>query len=206
MKISIAVIGHRPTKLGGYDSIWPEIGKVFEETLLAFGPENISHIYTGMALGFDQIVAEVAIKFGIPVIACIPCKGHHCKWPPESIRKYKDLLATIQKLGGSVVLVSDSGYDYTVMQKRNEYMCNKADALIALWDGSSGGTANCCRYWRKTKDRAEINIYPMIKLIREKELTLFDENWAVQALENTLKEKTKDCCIASGREQPTSSR
>lgn len=32
------------------------------------------------------------------------------------------------------------------MQKRNEYMVNLADKVIAVWGGSSGGTANCVRY------------------------------------------------------------
>ena len=35
------------------------------------------------------------------------------------------------------------------MPKRNEFMCDKADILITVWDGSKGGTANCIRYMKK---------------------------------------------------------
>ena len=35
------------------------------------------------------------------------------------------------------------------MQKRNEYMVDLADRVIAVWDGSKGGTANCVKYAEK---------------------------------------------------------
>lgn len=36
-----------------------------------------------------------------------------------------------------------------LMQKRNEYMVDLADRVIAVWDGSKGGTANCIKYAEK---------------------------------------------------------
>jgi uncharacterized phage-like protein YoqJ len=35
-----------------------------------------------------------------------------------------------------------------MLQKRNEWMVDHCDLLIAVWDGSEGGTANCVRYAR----------------------------------------------------------
>jgi uncharacterized phage-like protein YoqJ len=35
------------------------------------------------------------------------------------------------------------------MQDRNIWMVDHCDALIAVWDGTSGGTANCVRYAQK---------------------------------------------------------
>jgi uncharacterized phage-like protein YoqJ len=35
------------------------------------------------------------------------------------------------------------------MQRRNEWMVDRADKLVALWDGSWGGTFNCIEYARK---------------------------------------------------------
>ncbi|WP_188052008.1 hypothetical protein [Azospirillum sp. Sh1] len=34
------------------------------------------------------------------------------------------------------------------MNTRNEWMVDHSDRLLALWDGSQGGTANCVRYAR----------------------------------------------------------
>jgi len=44
------------------------------------------------------------------------------------------------------------------MQKRNEYMVDNADIVIAVWDGTKGGTCNCVRYAKKLgKDIVIIN-------------------------------------------------
>jgi uncharacterized phage-like protein YoqJ len=32
------------------------------------------------------------------------------------------------------------------MQLRNEFMVNNSDIVIAVWDGTNGGTANCVKY------------------------------------------------------------
>lgn len=35
------------------------------------------------------------------------------------------------------------------MQKRNEWMIDNSDAIIAVWDGTPSGTANTIEYARK---------------------------------------------------------
>lgn len=37
------------------------------------------------------------------------------------------------------------------MQIRNEWIVDRADRIIALWDGSFGGTHNCITYANKRK-------------------------------------------------------
>jgi uncharacterized phage-like protein YoqJ len=32
------------------------------------------------------------------------------------------------------------------MQDRNKWMVDHCDALVAIWNGTSGGTANCVKY------------------------------------------------------------
>ena len=45
------------------------------------------------------------------------------------------------------------------MQKRNEWIVDNSLRLLALWDGSKGGTANCVTYARY--GRREIkNVWP----------------------------------------------
>jgi uncharacterized phage-like protein YoqJ len=41
-------------------------------------------------------------------------------------------------------MISRGGYEPWKMQVRNEWMIDRCDVLLALWDGSRGGTANCC--------------------------------------------------------------
>jgi len=36
------------------------------------------------------------------------------------------------------------------MQKRNDWMVDNSDAVIAIWNGAPGGTANTVEYARKS--------------------------------------------------------
>ena len=40
----------------------------------------------------------------------------------------------------------DSEYKPYLLQKRNEYMVDLVDKVIAVWDEMCGGTVNCARY------------------------------------------------------------
>ncbi len=37
------------------------------------------------------------------------------------------------------------------MQKRNEWMVDNCDMLVAVWDGTDGGTYNCIDYAKRMK-------------------------------------------------------
>jgi uncharacterized phage-like protein YoqJ len=46
------------------------------------------------------------------------------------------------------------------MQIRNEWMVDNAHIVLALWDGSSGGTGNCIKYAnRKSVNKPIINLW-----------------------------------------------
>lgn len=44
------------------------------------------------------------------------------------------------------------------MQLRNKWMVDKSDIVIAVWDGSEGGTNNCVQYATENKKRI-INLW-----------------------------------------------
>jgi uncharacterized phage-like protein YoqJ len=46
------------------------------------------------------------------------------------------------------------------MQKRNEYMVDKCDKLLAVWNGTTGGTHNCIKY-AKSKGKEIILLNPV---------------------------------------------
>jgi len=151
----IAFTGHRPNKLGGYDDNSPKriaLRQHIEETLqravVKYGTTYQIIVISGGALGVDQDAARVAYKMNIPFIVAQPCKNHESKWPKESQIKYNKML----ELAHKVVLVSDGTYPELgakCMQDRNIWMVDHCDALIAVWDGTSGGTANCVQYAQK---------------------------------------------------------
>lgn len=152
---TVMVTGHRPSKLGGYATDNP-----IESTIRARFKEILARIrstaeerelkpiaISGMALGCDQWWAEEALSLGIDVYAYIPFKGQESKWPPTAQEAYKNLLNRCIRR----VIVSEAGYASWKMQKRNRVMVDDANACVAVWDGSSGGTGNCVKYIKKQK-------------------------------------------------------
>lgn len=148
----LAVTGHRPDKLGGYD-------KATYERLLTLAVQHIpayhpSTVITGMALGWDTAVAEAAFLMQIPFKAYVPFRGQESMWPPASQKLYRNLL----KEAYAVIECSSPGYSVEKMQIRNKRMVDDSDLLLALWDGSSGGTANAVNY-AMSKNRNMVNLW-----------------------------------------------
>lgn len=148
----IAFTGHRPHKLWGYDIHQRKYRDLFRSLYSAVMTEwqmkGDLLLVSGMALGVDQVAAMLGIwmrdqrHLSVRVEAAIPCLNQECKWPQSSREQYQSILT-----GCDIRTVIHNGtYNYRCMQQRNEYMVDKADVLIAVWDGSSGGTGNCVRY------------------------------------------------------------
>lgn len=150
----IVITGHRPNKLWGYDytnANYVKLMKLLKQYIIDTINNDKEHkveIITGMAIGTDTIFAIVGLYlrdhgYNIKVICAIPFKGQESKWPLESQNLYNIILGKAD----NIVYVCDGGYAKWKMQKRNEYMVNLLtsdnDFLIALWDGTPGGTANC---------------------------------------------------------------
>lgn len=138
----IAGTGHRPDKLGGYNPNNPVRMSVFHETEALLMEIKPTYVITGMALGFDQLLAEVCIGLGIPFVAAIPFEGQESVWPKPAKDKYHQLL----EKANSKFIVSPGGYSPDKMHIRNEWMVNEATQIIACWDKSPGGTGSCVSY------------------------------------------------------------
>ena len=105
--------------------------------------EGYTHFITGMADGADLDFAENIIfhrkgKKVLHLEAALPYP------PPLKIQNIKK---------GKILLECDSKhivspyYHQRCMQNRNEYMVDKADIVLAIWNGmQSGGTWNTIKY------------------------------------------------------------
>lgn len=138
----VAITGHRPPKLGGYKVPNPTYIKVCQKIEAALKELKPEKAITGMALGVDSWFASICVKLGIPFIAAIPFLGQEGVWPEESKRIYRILL----KRAESQHVVSEGGYAAQKLQIRNEWMVDNCDKLIAIWNGTQGGTGNCYKY------------------------------------------------------------
>jgi uncharacterized phage-like protein YoqJ len=136
----IAGTGHRPDKLGGYNiETQMRVLRLATRYLSEAKPDVV---LSGMAQGWDTALAQASINLGIPFDAYVPFEGQETVWPQGARLYYKELL----KHARNVFIVSPGGFTNTAMTKRNQAMVRNCSKLIALWDGSPGGTGNCIAY------------------------------------------------------------
>ncbi len=93
-----------------------------------------------------MIFAEECIRLGIPFTAAVPFRGQENRWPDDTQNKYHRLL----KRASEVVYVDEdpkyAADNYGAkLYLRNKWMVDRAGLVIAVWDGSEGGTANCVK-------------------------------------------------------------
>jgi uncharacterized phage-like protein YoqJ len=140
--VIVAVTGHRPDKIGGYNFYASKRVWIRDQLMAKLWQLKPVSAISGMALGVDQDFAYTCVWAGIPFLAAIPFVGQEAIWPEESRQLYNELLSRAYEK----VVVSPGGYSAKKMQVRNAWMVNHCDVLIAVWDGSQGGTGNCVAY------------------------------------------------------------
>lgn len=105
-------------------------------------------LLSGMALGIDTIGALVLLRLKkqfpeLFFLECaIPCLNQDKNWHETDKERYHDIL----KQADTVTYVSKQTYTDGCMQRRNEYMVDQADVILAVWDGTKSGTGNCVVY------------------------------------------------------------
>ena len=118
--------------------------------------DGVEIFYTGMAMGFDLIAAETVLsckkKFPqIKLIACIPYYGQERHFSEKDKGRY----AAILKKADEKILLSEE-YKRNCFLQRNQYMCDRADVLVAYLRKEEGGTAYTVRYFQKNKPQKKI--------------------------------------------------
>lgn len=144
----LSATGHRPDKLDiGYGDYGHNLLTGFaRKRLELLKPEQT---ISGMALGWDMAVAQASVDLGIPFVAAVPFRGQECRWPGLAQQRFNDLLGKAT----AVVTVCKGGYSPAKMQVRNIWMVEYSDAVLVLWDGTTGGTGNCVEYARRVNKR-----------------------------------------------------
>lgn len=144
----IAITGHRPQHL-------PPGAEPNVKALVAWALREMkaTMLISGMALGVDQWAAEVALDLGVPLLAAIPCSDQDRFWTPQTRAKYHSLLARAQHSD-----IVQAPYHSGCMQERNIWMVDRAAMVLAVFNGTSGGTAHCVKYAIETRARRPLPI------------------------------------------------
>lgn len=107
---------------------------------------GVTHFISGMALGTDMFAAEAVLKLKmnyphITLEAAVPFEGQYLCWSSALQMRYHRLLAQCD-----FVTVLQQKYDAHCLERRNRYMVDRADYVLAMWNGTPGGTANTICY------------------------------------------------------------
>ena len=97
--------------------------------------EGFTHFLSGMAEGADLIFAEVVAEFyaegaDICLEAAIPYR--------DRLRRLEETHGKLLERCGKITVVSE-GYAKYVFAKRNQYMVEQSERVIAVYDGRHGG-------------------------------------------------------------------
>lgn len=148
--------GHRPQSLPWKYNEQDKRCLIMKERLRKEIEKAIKNGYTtfisGMALGFDMICAEMVLELKktfsfIKLIGAIPCKTQDRFWNEKDKRRYKDLLGKLDK----VRCLYDNYVGSECMLERNRFMINNSSLVIALFNGTNGGTKKTLEYAKKQK-------------------------------------------------------
>ncbi len=151
--------GHRPKGFPFKYGIDEPKHKAFLEQLkhriiLAYREYGATHFISGMAIGVDLDFAEIVLDlrdtehYPFSLECAIPCQNQTLKWSEADKLRYNSLLARAD----SVNLISVR-YTPECMLKRNRYMVDKSNVVIAAFNGiEKGGTWYTIKY-AKSKNK-----------------------------------------------------
>lgn len=114
-------------------------------SLIRFLP-NVSSGYSSLAVGTDQLFAEIIIDAGIKHFAVVPFSNYRNEYPLGIDRDRYDRL-----LGSSTII--ELGLDMPKSQaflRAGQWIVEEVDHLAAVWDGEhaegAGGTGDIVAY------------------------------------------------------------
>ena len=135
---TVSVTGHRVLR-ADFDK--NKVKEVFLERIRL----GYDTFLIGMAVGFDtvcfQILEEIRKLLPIKIIACIPCLHQDQKFSFTQKREYERMLTSADEK----ILISKEYTPYC-MQKRNMFMVDNSNLLVAYLRESKGGAKNTVEY------------------------------------------------------------
>lgn len=127
-----------------------------EKIELAITEYGITNFISGMAVGVDLDFAETVLKlrdkYPIALECAIPCPNQTLKWRDTDKIRYQSILKRADKIN----LISER-YTRDCMLKRNRYMVDKSELVIAVYNGvKKGGTWHTINYAKKENKTIEL--------------------------------------------------
>ena len=142
--------GHRPEKLpwglNEGDPRCSAIKRSLSREIEGLYRRGFRHFISGMAMGCDLYFAEAALELreeypDLSVEGAVPCPTQADRWPEDQRRRWRDILQRCD-----LETVVQRHYDRYCMLRRDRYMVDRSAAILAVFDGTSGGTQYTLNY------------------------------------------------------------
>ena len=204
-KLSVCFTGHRYHKLGASAKDPQRLIKaIYDECERMITEDGAVHFISGMAQGTDIFaslaVLELKEKYPFITLECaLPCESQAEKWSD----RMRDIYFSVIEHCDKETMVGRH-YTHGCMQKRNMYMVDSADRVIAVWDGSGSGTGNTVKYalssgkpvYRIDPDTLSVSLLETAGIQSDGEPTLFTAAGDEKQLSgpNERKSEVGFCC------------
>ena len=135
--------GHRPDKMTlGEKEIKPMLEKAIDEAI----EDGYVTFITGMAMGVDIWAAEIVLERkkkndNMPLICALPHPGFETRRSLSEKMKFNKII----KKADMVKEINDH-YFRACYQVRNEWMVDRSNLVIAVFNGQKSGTKNTVDY------------------------------------------------------------
>ena len=147
--------GHRPDKLPwGYDEQDPRclaLKRSLARELESLYRRGFRHFISGMAQGSDLWFAEAALALrekypDLSVEGAVPFPAQADHWPEDQRLRWQDILERCD-----LETAVQQRYDRFCMFRRDRYMVDRSAAVLAVFDGTPGGTQYTLNYAMEKK-------------------------------------------------------
>lgn len=140
--------GHRPEKLSCNEAaIKVKLSHAIDQAI----QDGFVTFITGMARGVHIWAAELllerrAVTPSLHLICALPYSGFERRWSPQWQTRYQAILQQVD-----LIKTICPSYSMAAFQQRNEWMVDHSSRLIAIYNGSPGGTRNTIEYAKRKK-------------------------------------------------------
>ncbi len=118
------------------------INWIKQEILIELNKLNVDEAYSCLAIGADQIFAEIILENKIPLIAIIPCVLYETTFDSKGLISYNNLL----KQSKSIIQLSFQKPSEEAFFEAGKTIISNSDVIFAIWNDlpakGLGGTAD----------------------------------------------------------------
>ncbi len=138
----VAVTGHQPHLLGGFDEKAALRLRTFARGWLQ--RTRPTEVICGMAPGWDLAMAEAALDEAVPLVAALAWPGQGKNWPEDAYKHLQTLLGRAAQV--HTMFPKRAPEMWTA---RDRWVLERSDLVVALWSGVEGGTAQAVAHARE---------------------------------------------------------